>query len=276
MIRSIITLFLILFISLNTVAQTRLARAKDDLKKSSSSSSISSSNSDDDDDIDYSFLIELAEPLVRVVGFISYGILVESEWELESNMHFARFTPYPYAFGNYGDYIYDEPRAIDGITPARVTISNNFVRADSKLWGNHLNGQLRFEKRFSIDAGYLQLFEQGPFGTESFSLFNFTANYYRIRTPNFMLWYGPGITYVGNEVDQFGFTLNGGAEWFLGKPISLYANYKHAFLGSDSVGILESRLKYHLKRYHLSGGFERYRLGSVFISNVAFGVGATF
>lgn len=266
-------LFAIIF---NSYSQTRLSQAKNDLKKTNSSSRSASSSDDDDDDVDYSLLIELAEPVIRVFGFVTYGLLVESQWERDSDMHYARFTPYPYALENYGDYIYNPPEDLEGITPVRVSINNSLVRADSKLFGNHLNAQLRFGKRFSLDAGYLQLFEESPFGTESFSLFNATLNYYRVRTPNFMLWYGPGVTYIGNEVNRFGFTLNAGAEWFVAKPISLYANYKHAFLGSGSVDIFESRLKYHLNRYNISGGYERYQLGSVGLSNFAVGVGVTF
>lgn len=272
-------LFVVLFtFSLNSYSQTRLNSAKSDLKNSSSSSSSeSSSSNDDDNDFLELLLIEaIAEPLLTVGGLITYGILIETEWEKNSNMHYARFTPYPYAYGAYGDYMYEPVGSIDSLTPARVDLNNSLVRSDSRLFGNHLNAKVRFEKRFSIDGGYLQLFENGPLGNESFSFFNTSINYYRIRTNRFSLWYGPGVGYIGNEVKRFGFTLNTGAEWFVARPVSLFASYKHTFLGSDTVSLFESRLKYHIKNYNLSGGFERYKLGSVNLSNVAVGVGVSF
>jgi len=261
-------------------SQTRLNRAKQDLNKDKSSpSSYSSSSSSDNDDSDFWEILLLEafiEPVVYVGGFVSYGLLIETKWEREGQMHFAEFTPYPYANGKSGNFMYEPEFTDENLTPVRFDINNSLVKTDSKLYGNHLNLDFRFEKRFSINAGYLQLFEESLSGKESFSLFNVSFNYYRIRTPRFVLWYGPGVSYVANDVNRFGFTLNVGAEWFIANPISLFANHKHAFLGSNSIDVFESRLKYHLNRYNISGGYERYQLGKVPISNFGVGVGVSF
>jgi len=188
-------------------------------------------------------------------------------------MHDAEISYYPYKNKKYGNFIYTDSI---NYALARVDISNNFVRENKQLYGNNLSVDVRFLQRFGFEANYLQLYEKTPNGKDTFSLYTTMLNYHRIRTQKFDFWFGLGTMYVGNDVRKFGFSYGFGAEWFVAKPISVLASIKASLINKRSVNTSKFLLKYHLKNYHISTGYEKFTLGVSKINSFSIGVGASF
>lgn len=267
------TLILILGMSLFSYAQNgKLKEAKESLKDNTTtttSSSSSSSRTSSSRRSTSSF--DSGNPLLDLsflIAFnLTYGIVVESVFELNSRMHSAQIsTP-----DQYGNFVYNDT---NDFALARLDISNAIVIEDKNLYGNNLNLNFRFAKRFDLEAGYLQLIEKVNGQTEGFSLVTSMVNYHRVRTQRFDLWFGLGAMYVANDVKKFGFAYGAGAELFIVKPISILASYKGSSINSQEVSKSKILLNYHLKKYRISSGYEHFSLG---VSNIeAFSLGFRF
>jgi opacity protein-like surface antigen len=82
--------------------------------------------------------------------------------------------------------------------------------------------------------------------------------------------------HVGSDVNKTGFGLGIGAEWFVAKPISLKFSHKFTNINDREVNNTKFLLKYHLENYHISSGYERFKIGVSKINAFSIGVGASF
>jgi len=214
-------------------------------------------------------------PFIALFGIIAlnitYGIAIESTFELNTKMHNAEISAFPYKSKAYGNFVYAD--SINDYALARLDISNNLVLESNSLYGNNLNINFKFKKRFDVALGYLQLVERINGQTEGFALFSTMVNYHRIRTQKLDLWFGLGAMYVANDVKEFGFAYGLGAEWFMAKPISLLVSYKGTNINSRTVDKTKVLLKYHIKKYHIATGYEHYTLGVSKVSAFSLGFG---
>jgi len=122
----------------------------------------------------------------------------------------------------------------------------------------------------------LYLTEKTGVEKDDFSLYAAFLKYHRIRTQKFDAWFGLGIMHVGNDVDKSGFGIGVGAEWFIKKPISLKFSHKWTNINSQEVHKTKLLFKYHLKNYHISSGYEHFKIGVSKIDAFSIGVGASF
>ncbi len=274
--KALTSLLFILGISFLSFAQNgKLNDAKESLKEKPSTSTTttarSNSSSRRSSSVNSSF--DSGNPLLDLTFLIAfnltYGIVVESVFELNSRMHSAQIsTP-----NHYGSFIYDD---VNDVAFTRLDISNALVIEDKNLYGNHLNLNFRFAKRFDLEVGYLQLIERVNRQTEGFSLMTSMLNYHRVRTQRVDLWFGLGAMYVANDVKEFGFAYGGGIELFVAKPISILASYKGSSINSREVSKSKVLLNYHLKKYRISSGYEHFSLGVSSIGAFSLGLRLSF
>ncbi|MDH7445993.1 outer membrane beta-barrel protein [Aquimarina sp. 2201CG14-23] len=271
--QTIFTLSLFLTISSLSFSQGKLEKAEKGLsKRNSSSSSISSSrgsgSSSFNDDPLWGDLIMV---FVEIGLYATYYGLIESPAEQENSASSAFITKYPYYNTNKGNYAYDW----GGDTNlTRITLSNRFIAENKELYGNHLNIDFRFLRRVSIEADYLQLWENNTFfGNNSLATFTFLAKYHRVRTERFNAYWGIGATYVGGSVEELGFTYGIGAEYFFAKPLSIEVNYNQTIINTRSSDKLNALLNYHLNRFRVTGGYEYLRIGGIDFSTFSAGIG---
>ena len=275
----LISLILIFSITLHSYSQTgKLDLAKESLKQqnSSSNSTASSSTKVSNNRVknENPFLEELALFMVKVsIGF-AYQIGVESHFEKEGNMHSADFSKYPYKEPYFGNYVYNDSTNNKSIF--RVDIASNFVYESKNLFGNNLNINLKFARRFDLEVGSLQLFEKVNGNTDNFSLYQAMLNYHRIRTQKIDLWFGLGVNYVANDVNEAGFSYGLGSEWFLTKPISILVAFNGTTINSRPVNETRLLLKYYINNFNISTGYEYYSIGVSKINAYSFGIGASF
>ena len=272
----LISIVLIFSISSQSFSQNgKLGKAKESLteKTTSSSGSKTLTSKRTRNDSDTTLGGFFAGIVMRFAYFVTYGIAIESIAEKDSKMHFSEISEYPYKTASFGNFIYTDST---NYALARLDVSNNFVIKDHNLYGNNLNLDFRFFRRMGFEVDYLQLFEKVGTTSDSFSLFSAMLNYHRIRTQKLDFWFGLGTMYVGNDVHKFGFSVGVGAEWFIKKPISLVVSHKGASINHQSVNKTKVLLKYHLKKYHISSGYEYFVLGVSSIDAFSLGIGITF
>lgn len=275
----LISLILIFSITLHSYSQTgKLDLAKESLKQqnSSSNSTVSSSTKVSNNRVkdDNPFLEELAIFMVKISLGLAYQIGVESHFEKEGNMHSADFSKYPYKEPFFGNYVCNDSTNNKSIV--RVDITSNFVYESKTLFGNNLNINLKFARRFDLEVGSLQLFEKVNGNTDNFSLYQAMLNYHRIRTQKFDLWFGLGVNYVANDVNEVGFSYGLGYEWFLTKPISILVAFNGTTINSRPVNETKLLLKYYINNFNISTGYEYYSLGVSKINAYSIGIGASF
>jgi hypothetical protein len=218
-----------------------------------------------------------SNPFARILwslaAYTVYGVAVESPWEMNGRMHDAEISTYPYKNGNSGNYIYTDST---NYNMTRFDITNSFVIENKNLYGNNFGVNFRFLKRFALDVDYLFLTEKVNENNDSFSLYSALLKYYRVRTQKLDAWFGLGIMHVGSDVNKSGFGIGVGAEWFFVEPISAHFSHKFTSINSESVNKTQILLKYHLKNYHISSGYESFNIGVSKINTFSIGVGASF
>lgn len=259
--------------------EDKLKKAKASLKSSSSGNSRTTvvKNSKSSKTSRANSVGDFENPFARAVWYIAaysvYGVFFESPWEMNGKMHAAEISSYPYKTPTYGNFIYTNTTDYN-IT--RFDVYNRFLIASKNLYGNDIGVDFRFLKRFAIDVNYTTFLEKGKGKSDSFAMFSSLLKYHRIRTQRFDAWFGVGFRHIFNDVKETRFLLGFGGEVFFSKPISLVASHKWATVNSQSVRNTRLLLKYHLKNYRISSGYEHYKLGVSNINSFSFGVEASF
>jgi opacity protein-like surface antigen len=259
----------------------KLEKGKESLKESTSTTTTSSTTTTtkrtgrrtSTDNNESSFRSFFAGLFIDLFAYTAYGVAIESPFELNGRMHDAELASYPYKNPFYGNFTYTD--SIDyNIT--RFDITNNFVIENSNLYGNNFGVDFRFLKRFGLEFDYLYLTEKTNTNRDQFSLYSALINYHRIRTQKLDAWFGLGVMHVGSDVNKTGFGIGLGVEWFVAKPISLKFSHKWTNINSKEVNNTKLLLKYHLKNYHISSGYEHFKIGISKIDAFSIGVGASF
>lgn len=222
-------------------------------------------------------IISSGNIFIDIIGtfafYLTYGVLIESPPEMNTKMHDAEISVYPFKIAKSGNYLYTDSTNYKIV---RFDISNNFVIENKNLYGNDLNVDFRFLKRMGIEVDYLQLFENVGDISDKLSVFSAMVNYHRVRIQRLDVWFGLGAMYVGNTVNKAGFSYGIGAEWFIKKPISLLASFKGSSINQRSVNKTKLLLKYHLKNYQISSGYQHFTIGDASINAFSLGAGASF
>lgn len=259
----------------------KLEKGKESLKESTSTTTTSSTTATTKRtgrrtttvDNESSFRSFFAGLFIDLFAYTAYGVAIESPFELNNRMHDAELANYPYKDPFYGNFTYTD--SID-YNVTRFDITNNFVIENSNLYGNNFGVDFRFLRRFGLEFDYLSLTEKVNDKRDQFSLYSALINYHRIRTQKLDAWFGLGAMHVGSDVNKTGFGIGLGAEWFVAKPISLKFSHKWTNINSNEVNNTKLLMKYHLKNYHISSGYEGFKIGVSKINTFSMGVGASF
>lgn len=276
----VVCFFLVIFFSKN-YGQGKIDKAEESLKKNERTEKTSSNKSSKSfytsniTDFEGHFLTHLVGGLfIQLFAYTAYGIVIESPFEMAHKANKAVLTPYPYKNSNRGNYSYEWNDDSEIFT---TTISNLFVFENNKVYGNHLNMDMRFLKRIGLELDYLQLWEENPnFGNNALAIYTVLAKYNRVRTEKFNAWWGLGTAYIDGDIDQLGFTYALGAELFFIKPFSIESNFNQTFINGNAINKFNALLNYHKKHYEVSLGYENLKLGDISFSNFATGFGISF
>jgi hypothetical protein len=282
MLRKLQIILLFFTMSFTLFSQSgKLNKGKESLKSSSSVTSSSSSSStskrssksSNNTDEDSIFRSLFGEFFIKLFAYTTYGLLIETPFELNGRMHTAEIAHFPYENSTHGNFIYTDSINYNIV---RFDFSNNFVMENRNLYGNNFGLNFRFLKRFSIDFGYLYLTEKSNFKRDYFSLYSALLKYHRIRTQNFDAWFSLGVMHVGYDVNKSGFGVGLGGELFVKKPVSLLFSHKWTKINNEEVNNTKILLKYHIRKYHISSGYEHFKIGVSKINTFSLGIGASF
>ncbi|PQJ76750.1 hypothetical protein [Polaribacter glomeratus] len=280
--RILLVLLLLATVNFTSFAQDgKLKKAKESLNKSTATISTSNSTSSikrgsrraRNVNNDATFSSFFASIFINLFAYTAYGVAIESPFELDGRMHDAEIANYPYKNSSYGNFIYTDST---NYKIARFDVTTNFVIENSNLYGNNFGADFRFLKRFGLEFDYLYLIEKSSINRDQFSLYSALINYHRIRTQKLDVWFGLGMMHVGSGVNKTGFGVGLGAEWFVAKPISVKVSHKFTNINNQEVNNTKLLLKYYLKNYHVSSGYEHFKIGVSNIDAFSIGVGASF
>jgi hypothetical protein len=82
-----------------------------------------------------------------------------------------------------------------------------------------------------------------------------------------------GTSYIGNEVDKTGFSFGLNTEIFFSHSLSLSAAAKWSTINGYPVNLYDIQMRYHIKRFYGSIGFENMRIGTPNYNFISFGGG---
>lgn len=241
-------------------SQGKLEQAKKNLSsRSSSSSSRSSSSSSKDKSDNDTFFVEL-------FSFVTYKIVF-------GNFKPRHFSPYPYYYDNVnGAYDFgleiEEKKSLIG---AGVNyLSGNYINSAEA------NVNYRFLPFLGVDLTHQRFFEEGLNGSDRLDVTSLLMNYYRIRERSCTGWWGMGVTYVGNEVNTYGFTYNIGLEVYPVKPMSFLVSYKQSFINQSHINITKYQIKYHRHKIAYYIGYHDISIAGIKASGMVLGIEANF
>lgn len=264
-------LFVFAFCGSPVYSQGKLEKAEESLK---SESSRDYSNEEGNGSGSNFFVSAFEGIFIDALYYVTYGIFIESGYELDHLSSTASITKYPYFHSNKGNYSYEWD---ESMTDIRMTISSRYIYENARIEGTHLNMDMRFLKRLALEFDYLQLWENNPnFGNNNLAMYTFLAKYNRVRTERFDAWWGLGGKYVDGNVNEWGFTYGLGAELFIVKPISIESNFDQTFINSNSINQFNALLNYHINQFKLSGGYESLKIGSEKFSTISLGLSVSF
>lgn len=269
------SLALLIFSFTTASAQNKLEKSKSELNSGSKNSSGSSSSkpsgeSSDEDDI--GFFGELF--IYMTFGIFKYGFIGDynNEDHLDSNL-----TPYPFYNGKSGNYENADTDTVQKIR-SRIDIENKFIYNNSRLLGNHLEVKARPFQYFYVQADYRELFEFNKVHntTNNLSLLHLNLAYDRIRLEKFNLGWNLGVSYIGNEVNKFGFSYGLSADYFMTNQISFSGSQQWSRMNGLPVNALELQSKYHKRNYFFTLGYERLKIATPTYNFITIGGGIYF
>ncbi|PKH49590.1 hypothetical protein CXF68_02285 [Tenacibaculum sp. Bg11-29] len=266
-------LLLLLLIPFVSFSQGKLKKAKQNInqnstkttasgkrvvKSSSSSNSKSTSHSSLPDDLGfYSFI-------AKTLFWGTAGIAIGEAEERDLN-------PYPYFYDNEGEYAAE---LSDTGRKQGVKLGANYLF--NTIRGIELNATYKPIPIIGIDASYIHFSEKNRTNNDALDITSIMVNYHRVREKNISLWWGLGITHVGNEVNKSGFTYGLGAEIYPFKPISIHISWKESFVNKSDIGVFKSQLKYHFKNKSFFMGYHHHQIAGENISAPIVGFEITF
>lgn len=272
-------LFLIVsMISVTTAtAQNKLEKSKSEINSGSKSNSNSSSSSksssrSSDDDNDLGFFGELF--FYITFGVFKYGLI--GDYNNEDHLH-ANLTPYPFYNRKSGNYKKADTDTVQKAM-SRIDIENKFIYNNSRLLGNHFEVKARPFQYFYIQADYRELFEFNKVHntTNNLSLLHLNLAYDRVRLEKFNLGWNIGASYIGNEVNKFGFSYGLSADYFMTNQISFSASQQWSRINGLPVNAFEIQSKYHKKSYFFTLGYERLKIATPTYNFITVGGGIYF
>tara|TARA_B110000091_G_scaffold194718_1_gene220820 strand:- start:7109 stop:7945 length:837 start_codon:yes stop_codon:yes gene_type:complete len=275
--KKLLTIVFIISIHLGFYAQDgKLKRGKESINSSSiGSSSIKKSKRNKRKSRDTNSFVEaiFVDVILGVFEHVIPGFFFGFPGERESDMYSAKITKYPYQNLKQGNFAYTDST---NYTATRFDFINNFVIENNNLYGNNFEVNFRFLKRWALDVDYLYLIEKNNGNRDSFSLYSALLKYYRIRSQMFDAWVGLGTMHITSDVNKNGLVVGFGAEAFIVKPVSLEFSLKKGFINESTLIKTKVLAKYHLKNYHISSGYEHFKIGVSKINTFSLGIGASF
>lgn len=259
-------LALLLFFPVLLFSQGKLEKAKESLSEKGVLENVETESSNKRnlhrDKNNHSFFVGIIED---IAFYAFYGAVF-------GNSEYRTFTPHPYFQNLKGEYV-SLNLVNDKKSLFKLEVNQLFNKNINAL---EFNASLRVIPILGIEGSYLKFSESTIHGKDYFDMASIMANYYRIREQQITVWWGIGTTYVGNSINDWGFSYNIGGEIFPLKPISLHLSYKQTFINVSSINTTKFHVKYHINHLGFYTGYHANVLGSETVNGLVIGVDYTF
>lgn len=257
--------FLLLFICLPLMGQSKLEKSKKELNAAHEQQQLKVS-----EDENRSFFTTLFWDYgLKPISYVFIG-------NYNNENHLSHYVaPYPFYNGESGNYEgYDTIKKIG----FRFDLEDNLIYSNPDLYGNHLKLKIRPFEHFYVQADYFQLREINKIDDLNYRLplFYFSVAYDRLRFEKFNLGWNIGLSYVGNSVRKAGLSYGFSADYFIAEKYSIYGSAKWSQINTQSVNAFEIGGKLHRKNFFVSMGFEHLKIATPTYNFIAIGGGIYF
>jgi hypothetical protein len=278
MIKTIISTLALLLCAIQVSAQSKIERSKKELTEKSGNqysdgAQLSKNDSNNSTDSN-SFADNIFADIILNIFYYAARAVVVGDYANEKHLR-NNLTDYPYRNGVQGDYTSNDGGVKNNF---RLDIDNSFLYSSGDSYGNHFKAKIRPSKYFYVQTDFRHLFENNPIDNLNYKLVvsDLAIGYDRIRMDKFNFGWRLGATYVGNEVNKFGFAYGINAAYFMNTKISLCATAKWSAINSRPVNAYELEMKYHRKRGLFLFGYENLKIGTPTYNFVKLGAGFYF
>jgi len=255
-------LLLLFFMPTILLSQNKLGKAKEKLKekpKYTTNKETKSSNSSDDSSLGEfgrSLIVSLFGDLIfKPIIYGTIGYFEERD-----------LNPYPYYYKGEGEYAKE---LSDTGRKQNIRIGTNYIFSNIDVV--ELNVVYKPSPLLGINASYTHFYEKSRIDSDALDVTSLLFNYHRIREKNITIWAGLGATYVGNEVNEFGFSYNLGTEIYPFKPVSLHFSWQESYINEAEIQVFKSQLKYHIKNKAFFMGYQADRIAGESIKGLSVG-----
>ncbi|MFC2088992.1 hypothetical protein ACFLSX_05260 [Calditrichota bacterium] len=252
----VITLLILIF-SMSLFAQDkekgRLADFEEEIKN----------NSDDNDDEDQSSGFIAFDGSPRGI----FNVLIITEDELKRRTWYKGYSDYPYSSHSIG--VFSEK----SLKTFSIISELEYFHHNMDLTGINFNSRLSPYPLFTFEFRYTDLTEKMKTRYDHLKLYDIFINYNRLKHERISFWWGIGMKGILGDRPYNGFAINAGIEIFPIAPVSLSSNFNLGFLNGTEVYDFSIKLKYHIERFQLSLGYQKFAVGLSSINGITFGFG---
>ena len=217
----------------------------------------------------YSRLDEPSNILFELLLYVSFYPIV-GNYYMENHLY-NNISDYPFQSikkGNYIDSDVSKPKHF------RIDIENHFLFSNEKDYGDHFKIKIRPFHFFYLQSDFFQIigFNKNK-NYPSFSVFNFSFCYDRLRFQRFDLGWTGGLNYVGNRIQKAGISGGFNMNWFVFQYLSINSSVKWGLISKKPVNNFETQIKFHPKNYFVSIGYETLKAIYVRYHFLSVGIG---
>lgn len=176
------------------------------------------------------------------------------------------YSPYPYADPAHGRFGTESSR------PMAFDATGYYFHNSSALDGFGFRTRFSPHPLLGLEFQFTEFHEQLSVGQDRLAVFNLMANFNRVRSPAFNLWWGLGIKGMHGHVTRTGFAYDLGMEIYPVRPVSFQLVHTGGWLNGVYVPEFYGTANLHLGRFALMTGYQSWSAGSASLDGLIVGL----
>jgi len=275
----ILPLFIVLFIFSGWISTPVLAQEKKEKKEKGKigdfEDQVKKTNREDSEEEDENeevsfglfFFINSPDDILFLPRLLIGTFLGEDSLVYYGNFWQVSFSDYPYCTKDDGLFAHRFGKDFS------LQFSSHYFYNSDVLQGIGLRAHLSPRPILGVEIHYTDLTEKLKTRYDHLRLYDIFLNYYRVRKPRWVVWWGIGLKGMQGDNSYQGFGFNLGTDVYPVQPVSLHLDYSKGWINGQSLSEFLIRMNLHLQRTIFFIGYQRFSAGSSVLDGAVFGVG---
>lgn len=176
------------------------------------------------------------------------------------------YSPYPYKDPVHGRFGGSVGR------PVSFDASGYYLYSNSTLDGFGFRSRFSPHPLLGLEFRFTEFRERLAVGDDRLAMFNFMANFNRVRSPGFNFWWGLGIKGMHGHRTYMGFAYELGMEIYPVRPVSLQVVHNGGWLNGIFVPEFYGTMNLHVGRVAVMGGYQSWSAGTALLDGFILGL----